>query len=138
VDYIKPSWNPWFSDSSRLAFISDSSLVIASPDGKHRQILADVGDKAGLAVPSPDGEFVAYVTFEDRPWRPGDYQKFWGGTTLWVSSTVSGARPYPVTQKNQDTTYCMRWLNNNQLVFDRLADEFFYTKARLWKADVSR
>src|SRR5262249_45869997 len=65
-DYIKPSWNPWFSDSSRLAFISGSSLVISSPDGRDKRILADVGDKAGLAVPSPDGELIAYATFEER------------------------------------------------------------------------
>jgi hypothetical protein len=50
--YIKPSWNPWFSDSARLAFISGSSLIISSPDGRDRQIVADVGSKAGLAVPS--------------------------------------------------------------------------------------
>jgi hypothetical protein len=53
-DYIKPSWNPWFADSSRLAFFSRSSLVIASPDGRRRTVL-DVKSPAGLAVPSPDG-----------------------------------------------------------------------------------
>jgi hypothetical protein len=137
-DYIKPSWNPWFSDSSRLAFISGSSLVISSPDGRDKQIVAEVGSKAGLAVPSPDGEFIAYATFEDRPMNLRTDLKFWGGSTLWVISTAHGASAYPVTAKDLDTTYCLRWLNSEWLVFDRIADETFYGKARLWKARVSR
>jgi hypothetical protein len=137
-DYIKPSWNPWFSDSSRLAFISGSSLVISSPDGRDKRILADVGDKAGLAVPSPDGELIAYATFEERPQRSRQDLKFWGGSTLWVISTARGTRAYPVTEKNQDTTYCLRWLNRDELVFDRMADENLYRKSRIWKARILR
>jgi hypothetical protein len=137
-DYIKPSWNPWFSDSARLAFISGSSLIISSPDGRDKQIVADVGSKAGLAVPAPDGELIAYATFEDRPMKMRQDLKFWGGSTLWVVPTVHGAKAYPVTGKHQDTTYCLRWLDNKQLVFDRIADESFYRRARLWKAQVSR
>src|SRR5262245_6087174 len=137
-DYIKPSWNPWFSDSSRLAFISGSSLIISSPDGREKQTVADVGAKAGLAVPSPDGELIAYATFEDRPMNLRQDLKFWGGSTLWVISAAPGRKAYPVTGKHQDTTYCLRWLDNMQLVFDRIADESSYRKARLWKAQVSR
>jgi len=137
-DYIKPSWNPWFSDSSRLAFISGSSLIISSPDGREKQIVADVGAKAGLAVPSPDGELIAYATFEDRPVNLRPDLKFWGGSTLWVISTVPGTKAYPVTGIHQDTTYCLRWMDNKQLVFDRIGDESFYMRARLWKAQVSR
>jgi len=137
-DYIKPGWNPWFSDSSRLAFISGSSLLIVSPDGQHKQIVTDVGYKAGLAVPSPDGGFIAYATFEDRPVKNSSYDKFWGSTILWVIPITPGAKPNPVTEKNQDTTYCIRWLSDNQLVFDRIADEPFYRKSRLWKAEVPR
>jgi len=137
-DYIKPSWNPWFSDSSRLAFISGSALVIVTPDGQNRQIVTDVGNKAGLAVPSPNGQLVAYATFEDRPRKMREDLKFWGNSTLWVISTTTGAKPYSVTGKNQDTTYCLRWLSDNQLVFDRIADEPFYRKSRIWKAEVPR
>lgn len=137
-DYIKPSWNPWFSDSARLTFISGSSLVISSPDGRDKQIVAEVGNKAGLAVPAPDGELIAYATFEDRPKKLRQDLKFWGGSTLWVISTARGAKAYPVTGKHLDTTYCLRWLNREQLVFDRIADESFYSRARLWKAQVPR
>jgi hypothetical protein len=137
-DYIKPSWNPWFRDSSRLVFISGSSLVINSPDGLQKQILTDVGSKAGLAAPSPDGEYIAYATFEERPMNLRPDLKFLGGTTLWVISAVSGAKPYPVTGKNQDATYCLSWLNNRELVFDRIADTPFYRQAHLWRAEVSR
>src|ERR1039457_1398143 len=37
-DYIKPSWNPWFADSSRLAYFTHdySILSISTPDGKQR------------------------------------------------------------------------------------------------------
>ncbi|HXZ79698.1 MAG TPA: hypothetical protein VEG30_07195 [Terriglobales bacterium] len=38
-DYIKPSWNPWFADGSRLTFFArkNSVLVITLPDGKQRR-----------------------------------------------------------------------------------------------------
>lgn len=57
-DYIKPTWNPWFADSLRVTFFSGSSLVVASPDGRRRTDLR-VTERAGLAVPSPDGKRVA-------------------------------------------------------------------------------
>jgi two-component system chemotaxis response regulator CheY len=38
-DYIKPSWNPWFADSSRLVFFSGANLIVASPDGMQRTVL---------------------------------------------------------------------------------------------------
>jgi Tol biopolymer transport system component len=137
-DYIKPSWNPWFRDSSRLVFISGSSIVISSPDGQQRQVLTDVGSKAGLAVASPDGEYIAYVTFEEGPMNLRPDLKFWGGTTLWGIPATPGAKPYPVTGKDQDTTYCLNWLNNRRLIFDRIADTPLYNKARLWQVEVSR
>jgi hypothetical protein len=137
-DYSKPSWNPWFRDSSRLVFISGSSLVISSPDGQQKQILTDVGSKAGLAVPSPDGEYIAYATFEERLMKGSTYPKFWGGTTLWVIPVVSGAKAYPATGKDQDATYCLSWLSNRRLVFDRIADMPLNMKARLWQVEVSR
>jgi hypothetical protein len=62
---------------------------------------------------------------------------FWGNSTIWVVSPVPGARPRAVTRKNPDETYDLRWLNNETLVFDRIADESFYPHARLWKACVS-
>lgn len=135
-DYIKPTWNPWFADSSCLAFISPSSIVISSPDGRSKQNIPNPGPMAGLAVPSPDGKYIAYATFEPRPMKQRPDLKFWGGSTIWVIPTASKSKARPVTEKNKDTTYCLRWLNNSQLVFDRIADEGFYSKARLWKTDI--
>jgi hypothetical protein len=63
-DYIKPSWNPWFGNSSRLAYFThdNSVLSISTPDGKQRTDI-QIDGPAGLATASPDGRFLAYVTF---------------------------------------------------------------------------
>ena len=136
--YISPSWNPWFADSSRLTFVSRTGVIVSSPDGKTRQLLARPSLKVGLATPSPDGQLVAYMTFEPQPMKIRPDLKFWGGTTVWLVPT-SGPNPARrITEKNKDTTYCLRWLNDRQLVLDRVADEDFYSKARLWRIDVLR
>jgi len=54
-DCIKPSWNPWSGDSSTLAFVSEDSVVVASPDGKQKRTLCHLVAHAGLATPSPGG-----------------------------------------------------------------------------------
>jgi len=133
--YIQPDWTPWFADGSRLVFLRDSTLVIASPDGTTNTEVK-IDSPAGLPVPSPDGKSIAYVTFEPRPRRARPDLQFWGGTTIWVVSAGSTARP--VTQKDQDEVYDLKWLRNDTLVFDRVADEAFYRHARIWKAAVPR
>ncbi len=137
-DYIKPAWNPWFADSSRLVFATASGIVISSPDGESKQIISNPKQASGLAVPSPDGNFVAYTTFEPTPRKQRVDLKFWGDATIWVVPVVADSKARSVTQKNLDTTRSLRWLNNHQLVFDRIADEDFYRKARLWKVDILR
>jgi WD40-like Beta Propeller Repeat len=138
-DYIKPSWNPWFADSSRLAYFTNkySVLSLNAPDGKHSTDIK-IGGPAGLATPSPDGRSIAYVTFEPchRKGRP-DLQ-FWGGTRVWVVALSGKSEPRPVTAKNLDETYDLRWLNNRTLVFDRIADVPFYRQSRIWKAEAPR
>jgi hypothetical protein len=134
-DYIKPSWNPWFADSSRLAFFSESSLVIASPDGLHRSTF-HVENPAGLAVPSPDGKRIAYVTFTPRPMQGRPDLKFWGGTVIWTVESNGNRQPLQVTTPNKDTTYDLKWLGNHNLIFDRISDTTFYSHARLWSARV--
>jgi WD40-like Beta Propeller Repeat len=134
--YIQPSWNPWFVDGSRLVFLRDSTLVIARPDGTiETQIKID--SPAGLPVPSPDGQSIAYVTFEPRPMRMRQDLQFWGGTRIWVVPAFAGEVARAVTSKNQDEVRDLKWLNNDALVFDRIADEPFYTHARIWKVAVS-
>jgi len=135
--YIQPDWTPWFADGSRLVFLRDSTLVIGSPDGTTKTEIK-IDGPAGLPVPSPDGQSIAYVTFEPRPMKVRPDLQFWGGTTIWVVPASAGSTARPVTQKNQDEVYDLKWLSNNALVFDRLADEVFYRHARIWTAAVPR
>jgi hypothetical protein len=134
--YIQPDWSPWFADGSRLVFLRDSTLVIASPDGRITTEIK-IDGPAGLPVPSPDSRLIAYITFEPHPRRMRPDLQFWGGTTIWVVPALGGAAR-PVTQKNQDEVYDLKWLGNNTVVFDRVADEVFYGHAHIWKATVPR
>jgi hypothetical protein len=135
--YIQPAWSPWFGDGSRLVFLRDSTLVIASPDGTTKTEI-NVSVPAGLPVPSPDGQSIAYVTFDPSPMKRRPDLRFWGGTKFWVVLASAGSRPRPVTEKNQDEVYSLKWLNNEAIVFDRIADETFFLHARIWKAAVPR
>jgi Tol biopolymer transport system component len=136
-DYIKPSWNPWFADSSRLAFFirDNSALSVSTPDGKQRTDV-QIDGRAGLAAPSPDGRSLAYVTFEPRPRKERHDLQFWGGTRIWVIPLTGKQEPRPVTPKSPDETYDLRWLGDHALVFDRVADVPFYQQSRIWKVDV--
>jgi WD40 repeat protein len=129
--YIQPDWSPWFSDSSRLVFLRDSTFVIVTPDGRDKTEIKIEG-RAGLPTPSPDGKSIAYATFEPRPMKVRPDLQFWGGTTIMVVSTSTGSKPRPVTLKNSDEVYDLKWLNNGAIVFDRVADEQFYGQARIW------
>ncbi len=51
---------------------------------------------------------------------------------------TAGAKSRMVTLKNPDEVYDLKWLSNDTLVFDRVADEVFYRHARIWKAAVPR
>lgn len=35
--YIQPNWSPWFVDGTRLVFLRNSTLIVASPDGKKKR-----------------------------------------------------------------------------------------------------
>jgi WD40-like Beta Propeller Repeat len=133
--YIQPDWSPWFADSSRLVYLRDSTLVIATPDGRNKTEI-NIEGQAGLPTPSPDGKSIAYVTFEPRPMKVRPDLQFWGGTTIMVVSTSTGSKSRPITLKNSDEVYDLKWLNNGDIVFDRVADELFYRHARIWKAAV--
>jgi WD40-like Beta Propeller Repeat len=134
-NYIQPAWSPWFADSSRLAFFLGSTLVISTPDGQHKSETF-VDGQTGLPVASPDGQSIAFLTYEPRPMNGNASAQFWGGSTIWAISTKPGSKPRVVSRKSDDATYDLNWLNNNTIVFDRLADEVFYRRARIWKANV--
>jgi Tol biopolymer transport system component len=136
-DYIKPSWSPWFPDSTRLAYFTheNSVLSISTPDGQRRTDI-QINGIAGLAAPSPDGHLLAYVTFDPRPRKQRPDLQFWGGTRVWVASLIGKPEPRAVTQKSIDETYDLRWANDHTLVFDRVADVVFYKQSRIWKAEV--
>ena len=137
--YIQPTWNPWFSDGSRLAYFTHDHevLSIVGPDGVLREDI-NVDRTGGLALPSPDGQFVAYVTFEPRPMKSRPDLQFWGGTRVWVVPANGSAEPTPVTNTNLDEIYDLRWLDDHTVIFDRVADVDFYKQARVWKAQVPR
>ena len=135
-DYIQPSWNPWFADSSAVAFVSGDSVVVASPDGKDRKVLCTGQQHAGLATAAPNGRRVAYVTFTPRPSKFGPNVTFWGDARVWVVPLAPGNEPRLVTQEHANTIYDLRWLGDQHVVFDRLRDVPFFGHARLWKARI--
>jgi WD40-like Beta Propeller Repeat len=133
--YMKATWDPWFSDSSKLAYLSGSRLIVSKPDGTARRSFR-IDREAGLPTPSPDGKSVAYVTFDPRPMKSRADLSFWGGTNLWILPLEAGAKPIEATEKNSDTTYDLRWLGNGAIVFDRFGDEAFPEHARIWKVSI--
>ncbi|MFN0199615.1 MAG: TolB family protein [Planctomycetaceae bacterium] len=135
-DYIKPSWNPWFDDSSHLAFVSGEEVVVATPDGKQKRTLCQLPSLGGLASASPDGKHVAYVTFEEGKSERRRDLTFCGNARVWVVSTLQPDKPQAVTEENPDSIYGIRWMNAEEVIFDRIADTPFYNRARLWRATV--
>lgn len=133
-DYFKPGWNPWFPDGKHLAFFSGGSLYVVSPDGKDRRKLLQAVD-AGLAVPSLDGTLVAYAAFSRRPLKLRKDLSFWGASALWVVPAAGGT-PRQVTKASLDTTYDLRWLTKDSLIFDRLPEAMFNEGARIWTVSV--
>jgi len=135
-DWMKAFWNPWSVDGSHLVFAQGLSIIISTPDGKGRQVITTQAGAIGLAAASPDGKLIAYVTFNAKPHKERPDLIFWGDTTIWVVPAIPQAKPHPVTRPSPDTTLCLRWLNNREIVFDRMPDQPFSENARLWKVRV--
>ncbi|HEY1756993.1 MAG TPA: hypothetical protein VGG72_16585 [Bryobacteraceae bacterium] len=131
-DYLKSSWDPWFADSSHLAYFSGRSLLVSSPDGESKRALLTLSQPAGLAVPSPSGEWVAYVAFDGRPMKARPDLTFWGNSAVWVVQATGKPSPRQLTQTDPDTTSGLRWLGNDSLVFDRISENHFEMHARIW------
>ncbi len=134
-DYMKPSWNPWFSDSSALCFSTGSSLYVASPDGSR---VEEVGRNVQgyLPVPSPDGRSIAYVSFVARPMSIRPDLTFWGDAAIWIIHREE-KESLRVTLPTQDTTLDLRWLDATTLIFDRMSDQAFPDRhIRIWTVKV--
>jgi Tol biopolymer transport system component len=134
-DYIKPSWNPWFSDSRHLAFFSGYTLYVVSPNGKQRRKVLDATN-AGLAIPSPDGSLIAFIMSIPRPRKGRPDLSFWGGSSISVVPS-GGGKAVAITKPSDDETYDLRWLSNSSLVFDRIGDGLFNKGARIWTVPVA-
>ena len=133
---MKCTWDPWFADSSHLAFISGKSIVISSPDGRSQPTILEAGEQIGLATPSPDRKLIACIKFAAQEDKQQRHWTFWGDSTIWVVPAVPGAAPRRVTRQAPEATYSLRWLNSKEIVFDRVPHEPFGNNARLWKARV--
>lgn len=136
-DWMKPSWNPWFPNEDRIAFVQNSKLIVATADGNKKTVVLEGLKNAGLAVPSPDGTRVAFATFDPTPMKfRGDLQ-FFGGTTLWVAEVREKSKAVGVTEKNRQTTLTLHWLGNSKLLFERVPHDIAFTAPhRIWTADL--
>jgi hypothetical protein len=136
--WMEPSWSPWFADGSRLVFFTADGLVASTPDGKQRSVLLRTQEPAGLAVPSPDGRAIAYATFMSAP-RPngiGSPPTFYT-TGIWIVDVQGESQPRRLTGPGVTSTYDLRWLDNQHLVFDRI-EQLRLPKAQLWMVAVDR
>jgi hypothetical protein len=139
-NWMEPSWSPWFTDGSQIAFFNGDGLVVSSPDGKQQSNVVHTKEPAGLAVPSPDGRMIAYATFTSRPRTGGaGNQPIWSCTGIWVLGLQESSQPRRLVGATSDLTYDLRWLDNEHLVFDRVdSGAPIPPKARLWVVDAVR
>jgi hypothetical protein len=136
--WMEPSWNPWFADGSHLVFFTSDGLTVSTPDGKQRRVLVRPEEPAGLAVPSPDGRAIAYATFAGAP-RPngaGTPPTF-HTTGIWIVHVEAVSQPRRLTGPTVSSTYDLRWLDNQHLVFDR-SEQLRLPKAQLWMVAADR
>jgi hypothetical protein len=137
-DWWEPSWNPWFAGSSQLAFFTTEGLIVSSADGKAKRIVLRTQEPAGLAVPSPDGRSIAYATFASRPRNSGmGNSPIWNCTGIWVVGLDEPSHPRRLAGQSPASTYDLRWLDNQNLVFDRV-EQGIPPKAELWTVAASR
>jgi Tol biopolymer transport system component len=135
--YMQPAWDPWFADSTRLVFFSGRDLVISSADGKTKRVVITVDQPSGLAVPSPDGASIAYVSFRPIALEGRPDIKFWGNTAVWVVAADGRRAPRQLAAEDSDTTSGLRWLGNDSLVFDRIGQNLIRDMhARIWEVAV--
>jgi hypothetical protein len=118
--YRKCRWNPWSKDGARLAFVRKGQIWVMNADGSSpRQITFDSTQKL-FPVFSRDGKRLAYIS-----WQPDNRRHYerMGPTDLWVVNTETSLATR-ITAPAQERINCLDWLDDNTLIFDRLADGF--------------
>jgi hypothetical protein len=137
-NWMEPSWNPSFPDNSQLAFFTAEGLTVSTPNGKRRRVLLNPGEPSGLAVPSPDGRAIAYATFASRVRQDGGGNSpVWNCTGIWMVRLDDPTHSRRVTGPAPASTYDLRWLDNENPVFDRI-ERGFPPKAELWTVAAGR
>lgn len=137
LDY-KTAWNPWFKDNTYLSYISKNKVVVALPDGKEKRELCTVENNCGLATPSPDGRHIAYVMFVKKQREIKDNETPWESSQIWlVSNDDDIPKPIPVTSENKALIFNLRWLDNDEIIFDRFEDTSLFAHAGLWRVKIS-
>jgi HEAT repeat protein len=116
-DYRKCRWDPWAPDGSRFACVRRGEVWILEPDGKKGRQLTFDGTRKAFPTFSPDGRRVAYLT-----WYPDvrDAYVRSGPSDLWVVD-VETALAVRATARGKGQIYCLDWLNEHTLVFDRVS-----------------
>ncbi len=116
-DYRKCRWNPWAKDGSKLAFLRDGQVWICSPGSDDARQLTFDSTRKAFPTFSRGGTWVAYITWQSDTRR--HYERV-GPTDLWVIDvkTTLAAR---VTAQSTGRIHCLDWLDDNTLIFDRLA-----------------
>ncbi len=124
-DRMVPPWSPWTQDGSHIAFVTTANdVVLATPDGAERVVVAHPEKRATTPVPSPGGTMVAFVVHEEsRPPRS------------WVAVGMPDVGTVVLTSTVDMTTNALTWLGDDAIVFDRL-DE--YRTTQLWRVRVPR
>jgi hypothetical protein len=125
---LEPVVHGWFTP----VFFTTEGLIVSTPDGKQQRVVLRTHERAGLAVPSPDGGAIAYATFTSAP-RPngrGSPPTF-STAGIWIVGVEGESQPRRLTGPGMGSTYDLRWLDNQHLVFDRI-EQGRPPKAQLW------
>jgi hypothetical protein len=115
-EYRKCRWNPWSKDGSRLAFLRNGQVWIATPDGGNAKQLTFDSARKAYPVFSRDSNRIAYVSCQADNRR--HYERM-GSTDLWVVD-IETTLCVRVTAPSSRRIYCLDWIDDQTLIFDRV------------------
>jgi hypothetical protein len=144
-EYRKCRWNQWARDGSRLAFVRRGEVWTCRPDGQHATRLtfsmprewhmsvhSALDDRMSAWVKafptfSRGRRYVAYLRYQAD--RREHYSRL-GPTDLWVIDLETGLETR-VTRPAEGRIYCLDWLDDLTLIFDRVGEKMFYSSPGL-------